>query len=94
MVRGAQQATVHELARVGHNLATKPPPPCPPGHPSEAATQLAQPPKQGSQQGSRGGILKKKKKNPTALRNDNLKRYMYAYVHSSTIYNSQNMETS
>ena len=27
MVRGAQQATVHEPARVGHNLATKPPPP-------------------------------------------------------------------
>ena len=29
MLRGAQQATVHELARVGHNLATKPPPPRP-----------------------------------------------------------------
>ena len=26
-VRGAQQATVHGLARVGHDLATKPPPP-------------------------------------------------------------------
>ena len=25
MDRGAQQATVHRVARVGHNLATKPP---------------------------------------------------------------------
>ena len=27
MDRGAWQATVHGVARVGHNLATKPPPP-------------------------------------------------------------------
>ena len=27
MDRGAWQATVHRTARVGHNLATKPPPP-------------------------------------------------------------------
>ena len=27
MDRGAQQATVHGVARVGHSLATKPPPP-------------------------------------------------------------------
>ena len=27
MGRGAWRATVHEVARVGHNLATKPPPP-------------------------------------------------------------------
>ena len=27
MDKGAWQATVHGLARVGHNLATKPPPP-------------------------------------------------------------------
>ena len=27
MDRGAWQATVHRVARVGHNLATKPPPP-------------------------------------------------------------------
>ena len=27
MDRGSWQATVHEVARVGHNLATKPPPP-------------------------------------------------------------------
>ena len=27
MDRGAWQATVHGIARVGHNLATKPPPP-------------------------------------------------------------------
>ena len=27
MNRGAWQATVHGVARVGHNLATKPPPP-------------------------------------------------------------------
>ena len=26
--RGAWQATVHGVARVGHDLATKPPPPC------------------------------------------------------------------
>ena len=29
MDRGAWQATVHGVARVGHNLATKPPPPPP-----------------------------------------------------------------
>ena len=28
MDRGAWQATVHGVARVGHDLATKPPPPC------------------------------------------------------------------
>ena len=28
MDRGAWQATVHGVARVGRNLATKPPPPC------------------------------------------------------------------
>ena len=28
--RGAWQATVHGVARVGHDLATKPPPPPPP----------------------------------------------------------------
>ena len=27
MDRGARQTTVHEFARVGHNLVTKPPPP-------------------------------------------------------------------
>ena len=27
MDRGAWQATVHRIARVGHDLATKPPPP-------------------------------------------------------------------
>ena len=27
MDRGAWQATVHRVTRVGHNLATKPPPP-------------------------------------------------------------------
>ena len=27
MVRGAWQATIHGVARVGHDLATKPPPP-------------------------------------------------------------------
>ena len=27
MDRGARQATVHGIARVGHDLATKPPPP-------------------------------------------------------------------
>ena len=27
MDRGAWQATVHGIARVGHDLATKPPPP-------------------------------------------------------------------
>ena len=32
MDRGAQQATVHGLARVGHDLATKPPPPGTPGY--------------------------------------------------------------
>ena len=26
MDRGARQAAVHEIARVGHDLATKPPP--------------------------------------------------------------------
>jgi len=30
MDRGAWQATVHGVARVGHDLATKPPPPPPP----------------------------------------------------------------
>ena len=29
MFRGAWQATVHGVARVGHNLVTKPPPPPP-----------------------------------------------------------------
>ena len=29
MVRGAWQATIHGVARVGHDLATKPPPPPP-----------------------------------------------------------------
>jgi len=29
MDRGAWQATVHGVARVRHDLATKPPPPCP-----------------------------------------------------------------
>ena len=28
MDRGPWQATVHGVARVGHDLATKPPPPC------------------------------------------------------------------
>ena len=28
MDRGAWQATVHEVVRVGHDLATKPPPTC------------------------------------------------------------------
>ena len=32
MDRGAWQATVHGVARVRHNLATKPPPPSPPPH--------------------------------------------------------------
>ena len=31
MDRGAKQATVHGVTRVGHNLATKPPPPLHPG---------------------------------------------------------------
>ena len=31
MGRGAWQATVHGVARVGHDLATKPPPPPPYG---------------------------------------------------------------
>jgi len=30
MDRGALRATVHGVARVGHDLATKPPPPPPP----------------------------------------------------------------
>ena len=32
MDRGAWQGTVHGVARVGHDLATKPPPPHPPTH--------------------------------------------------------------
>ena len=32
MDRGAWQATVHGVARVGHDLATKPPPPRSAGH--------------------------------------------------------------
>ena len=30
MDRGAWQATVHGVARIGHDLVTKPPPPPPP----------------------------------------------------------------
>ena len=35
MDRGAWRATVHGVARAGHNLATKPPPPAPGNLPAE-----------------------------------------------------------